>query len=279
VTGETDRSDPVPRPEGAPVRRGERLLDLVDVMARLRGPGGCPWDREQTHATLGRHLLEEAHETLETIDADDREALRDELGDLLLQVVFHAQIADDDGAWDVDEVADAIVTKLIRRHPHVFGDVQVSGSGEVLTNWEQIKAEERAEKQGVDRRQRVDDDIPPTLPALARAGKVQRRAAGGGFDWRSTEAAIAKLREELDELGDVGDDGDAADRELGDVLLATVSVARSLNVDPEGALRRSTARFADRYERMRERAEAEDVDLSAMDDDELLAYFRAVRDP
>jgi MazG family protein len=266
-------------------RVGERLLDLVDVMARLRGPDGCPWDREQTHRTLGRHLLEEAHETLEAIDAGDRDALRDELGDLLLQVVFHAQIASDDGAWNVDDVADAIVTKLIRRHPHVFGDLEVSGSDEVLTNWELIKAEERAEAgaeaagRGV--RQRVDDEIPPTLPALARAGKVQRRAAGFGFDWRSTDAAIGKLREELDELSAVADGSDAvaAERELGDVLFAAVSVARRLNVDPEGALRRSTARFADRYERMRDRAESEDVDLAAMDDGELLAYFRATREP
>jgi len=193
--------------------------------------------------------------------------------------VFHAQIASDDDAWDVDDVADAIVTKLIRRHPHVFGDVVASGAGEVLTNWEQIKAEERAAKDGGDERQRVDDDIPSALPALARAGKVQRRAAGFGFDWRSTDAAIAKLREELDELESAADGGDrdAADAELGDVLLAAVSVARRLDVDPEGALRRSTARFAGRYERMRDRADADGVDLAAMDDHELLAYFRATR--
>lgn len=259
---------------------GARLLELVRVMQRLRGPDGCPWDHEQTHRSLGKHLLEEAHETLEAIDTGDTGALRDELGDLLLQVVFHAQIASDDGAWDVDDVADAIVTKLIRRHPHVFGDAEVSGAGEVLTNWEQIKAEERAANGSGDEPQRVDDDIPPTLPALARAGKVQRRAAGYGFDWRSTDAAIAKLREELDELASVveGEDRDAAEAELGDVLLAAVSVARRLDVDPEGALRRSTARFADRYERMRDRADADGVDLSAMNDDELLAYFRVTRD-
>ncbi|MEX0989125.1 MAG: nucleoside triphosphate pyrophosphohydrolase [Actinomycetota bacterium] len=261
---------------------GARLLELVRVMQRLRGPDGCPWDHEQTHRSLGKHLLEEAHETLEAIDTGDTGALRDELGDLLLQVVFHAQIASDDGAWDVDDVADAIVTKLIRRHPHVFGDAEVSGAGEVLTNWEQIKAEERAAAVGDTEmaRQRVDDDIPPTLPALARAGKVQRRAAGSGFDWRSTDAAIAKLREELDELESAADGGDrdAAEAELGDVLFAAVSVARRLDIDPEGALRRSTARFADRYERMRDRADAEGVDLAALDDDELLAYFRPSRD-
>ncbi|MEX2275746.1 MAG: nucleoside triphosphate pyrophosphohydrolase [Actinomycetota bacterium] len=262
-------------------RHGERLLDLVRVMATLRGPGGCPWDHEQTHRTLGRHLLEEAHEALEAIDAGDDDALRDELGDVLLQVVFHAQIAADEGSWDVDDVAEAIVAKLIRRHPHVFGDVEVSGAGEVLTNWEQIKAGERAAAGHSDRRQRVDEDIPATLPALARAGKVQRRAAGAGFDWRSADGAIGKLREELEELtAAVSDDAgpDAIGSELGDVLLAAVSVARRLDVDPEGALRRSTARFADRYEAMRDRAEDEGVDLAAMDDEELLVYYRASRD-
>ena len=131
-------------PEG-PVpssRRGERLLDLVRVMARLRGPGGCPWDREQDHRSLARHLLEETHEALEAIDADDRDLLREELGDVLLQVVFHAQMAADDGAWDVDDVAEGIVRKLIRRHPHVFGELEVSGADEVLVNWARIKVEE-----------------------------------------------------------------------------------------------------------------------------------------
>ena len=145
-----------PVPSG---RGGERLLDLVRVMARLRGPEGCPWDREQTHRSLARHLLEEAHEVLDAIDADDRDRLREELGDLLLQVVFHARIAADDGAFDVDDVAEGIVRKLVRRHPHVFGDVEVSGADEVLRNWERIKAEEKGEHG-------VEHDIPETLPAL-----------------------------------------------------------------------------------------------------------------
>jgi MazG family protein len=186
-------------PEG-PVpssRNGARLLDLVRVMARLRGPGGCPWDHEQTHRTLARHLLEETHEVLDAIDADDPDRLRDELGDVLLQVVFHAQMAAEEGTFDVDDVAEATVEKLIRRHPHVFGEVHVSGADEVLVNWEQIKAEETGE-------QPVEDDIPSTLPALARASKVQRRAAGWGFDWRTTDGAMAKLREEVEELAAAG---------------------------------------------------------------------------
>jgi tetrapyrrole methylase family protein/MazG family protein len=255
-------------PEG-PVpssRNGERLLDLVRVMARLRGPGGCPWDHEQTHRTLARHLLEETHEVLDAIDAGDPDRLRDELGDVLLQVVFHAQMAAEEATFDVDDVAQATVEKLIRRHPHVFGEVQVSGADEVLVNWEQIKAEETGE-------QPVEHNIPPTLPALARASKVQRRAAGWGFDWRTTDGAMAKLREEVEELAAAGTP-EEAEEELGDVLFAAAAVARRLGVDPESALRRTTTKFAGRYERLLARARREGVDLAELGEDELLAYYR-----
>ncbi len=247
-------------------RNGERLLDLVRVMARLRGPGGCPWDHEQTHRTLARHLLEETHEVLDAIDAGDPDGLRDELGDVLLQVVFHAQMAAEEGTFDVDDVAQATVEKLIRRHPHVFGEVHVSGADEVLVNWEQIKAEETGE-------QPVEDDIPPTLPALARASKVQRRAAGWGFDWRTTDGAMAKLREEVEELA-AATTPEESEEELGDVLFAAAAVARRLGVDPESALRRTTTKFAGRYERLLARARREGVDLAEMGEDELLAYYR-----
>ncbi len=160
--------------------------------------------------------------------------------------------------------------KLIRRHPHVFGDVEVDSAGEVLVNWEKIKEEETGERG-------VEDDIPATLPALVRASKVQRRAAGIGFAWRTDEAAFAKLREELAEL-EAARSPDVAEAELGDVLFAAVGVARRLGIDAEQALRRTTHRFAERYERMRERATSEGVDLSAMTDDDLLVYFRASRD-
>jgi tetrapyrrole methylase family protein/MazG family protein len=242
------------------------LLDLVRVMARLRGPGGCPWDHDQTHRTLARHLLEETHEVLDAIDAGDPDRLRDELGDVLLQVVFHAQMAAEEGTFDVDDVAQATVEKLIRRHPHVFGEVHVTGADEVLVNWEQIKAEETGE-------QPVEDDIPPTLPALARASKVQRRAAGWGFDWRTSDGAMAKLREEVEELAAAGTP-EEAEEELGDVLFAAAAVARRLGVDPESALRRTTTKFAGRYERLLARARREGVDLAELGEDELLAYYR-----
>ena len=257
---------PVPASQG-----GARLLDLIRVQARLRAPGGCPWDAEQTHQTLARHLLEETHELLEAIDAEDSDAIRDELGDLLLQVTFHAQIAADDGRWDVDDVAQGLVEKLIHRHPHVFGEVEVSGSDEVLVNWERLKAEEPGGQKP------IEDDIPAMLPALARAAKVQRRAAGWGFEWRTTEGALSALREEIGELERAADP-DNAEEEVGDVLFATVAVARRLGVDPETALRRTVRGFAGRYDRFMAMADEQGLDLASMSEDELRRMFREARD-
>jgi MazG family protein len=237
-------------------------------MARLRGPGGCPWDREQTHQSLARHLLEEAHEAIEAIDRGDAERLRDELGDVLLQVVFHAEMARQEGTFDIDDVALGITQKLVRRHPHVFGDAQVDSAADVLVNWERIKAEEKGQHP-------VDEEIPATLPALARAAKVQRRAAGFGFDWRTREAALEKVREELAELERA--EPDRLEDELGDVLFAVAALGRRLEVDPETALRKATRRFSDRFDRMRAAAEADGVELDALSEQELLARFRGAR--
>ncbi len=269
-----DRPDPSSHIPSGPVpssEEGLRLLDLVKVMARLRGPGGCPWDREQTHESLARHLLEETHELIEAIDAGDSESIRDELGDLLLQVVFHAEIASDEGRWDVDDVARRLIEKLVHRHPHVFGEVEVSGSEEVLTNWEKLKAQE-----GSGARSNVEDEIPATLPALARAAKVQRRAAGWGVEWESSEAAVTALREEVGELSGASDD---AEREIGEVLFAAVAAARKLGVDAESALRRTTRGFAERYERFRSLAEERGLDPTLVSEDEVRALFRDARDP
>ena len=257
-------------PEGPVPSRagGERLLDLIRVMARLRGPGGCPWDLEQTHQTLARHLLEEAHETLEAIDSGDPDRLRDELGDLLLQVIFHAEMARQEGTFDVDDVAEGITSKLVRRHPHVFGDVHVDSAAEVLVNWERIKGEEKGEHA-------VDQGIPATLPALARASKVQRRAAGSGFDWRTKEGALGKVREELEEL--VLAPPDRSEDELGDLLFAVAALGRQMGVDPETALRKATRRFAERFERMKAEAANEDVKLEELSEMELLQRFRSAR--
>jgi MazG family protein len=259
-------SGPVPSSRG-----GERLLDLIRVQARLRDPDGCPWDREQTHQTLARHLLEETHELLEAIDAGDDGAIRDELGDLLLQVTFHAQIASDEGRWDVDDVAEGLVRKLIHRHPHVFGDVEVAGSDEVLVNWEQLKAEEGGGRTG------VEDRIPASLPALARAAKVQRRAAGWGFAWRTRERILGKVREEVDEVEEALDDPARAEGEIGDLLLTIVALARHVGLDAESALRRSTAKLAARADRTLALAEERGLDLRTMSEDEALALYREAR--
>ena len=229
---------PVPSSRG-----GQGLLDLVRVQARLREPDGCPWDREQTHRTLARHLLEETHELLEAIDADDDGAVRDELGDLLLQVTFHAQIAADEGRWDIDDVADGLVGKLIHRHPHVFGDVDVAGADEVLVNWEKLKAEEDGGRKGRRR------GIPASLPALARAAKVQRRAAGWGFEWRTPGAPGEAPRGARRARGRHDRACDRAEEELGDVSLRPSPSRGSSGSYAESALRRTIAGFAERDER------------------------------
>jgi MazG family protein len=256
---------PVPASQG-----GERLLDLVRVQARLRAPDGCPWDREQTHRSLARHLLEETHELLEAIDADDLDAVRDELGDVLLQVTFHAQMAAEAGLWDIDDVAGGLVDKLVHRHPHVFGDTAVTGADEVLVNWERLKAEEAGGRRG------VDEDIPAALPSLSRAAKVQRRAAGWGFEWRTKDAALDALREEVEELASA-DEPANVEEEVGDVLFAAVAVARKLGVDAESALRRTTRGFADRYERFTKLLEERGLDLEEMSEHEARALFREAR--
>jgi tetrapyrrole methylase family protein/MazG family protein len=265
-----DPADHIPAGPVPSSRGGQGLLDLVKVQARLREPDGCPWDREQTHRTLARHLLEETHELLAAIDADDDGAVRDELGDLLLQVTFHAQIAADEGRWDIDDVADGLIGKLIHRHPHVFGDVDVTGADEVLVNWEKLKAEEEGGRKG------VEEGIPASLPALARAAKVQRRTAGWGFTWRSVSGAVGALREELGELEEATSP-ENAEEEVGDVLFATVAVARKLGVDPESALRRTIAGFAVRYERFVVLAAERGVDVETASEGDLRALFREAR--
>ncbi|HSL10474.1 MAG TPA: nucleoside triphosphate pyrophosphohydrolase [Actinomycetota bacterium] len=265
---------PVPSSAG-----GARLLDLVRVQAALRAPGGCPWDAEQTHASLARHLLEETHELLEAIDAGDDAAMRDELGDVLLQVTFHAQIAADDGRFDIDDVAEGLVRKLVHRHPHVFGGAEVSGADEVLLNWERLKAREST---GAERDPTaVDEHIPESLPALARAAKVQRRAASQSFEWRSVDRALDALREEVDELAEeLARDEPSHERleeEVGDVLFAAVAVARKAGVDAESALRRTIRGFAERYARFVVLAAERGVDVERAPEDDLRALFREAR--
>ena len=221
--------DPGTAASGA-ARPGERVLDLVAVMDRLRSPGGCPWDARQTHASLVEYLIEEAYETVEAIEEEDRDLLREELGDLLLQVVFHARIAEEDATtpWTIDDVADGIIAKLIRRHPHVFADGQADTAAQVEANWHAIKAQEKG-------RESVTEGIPPALPALTHAGKVlSRSAAVPDLPALACSAAAETALQ--------GVDDEAA---FGDLLLALVAAGRERDLDAETALRKASRRRVD----------------------------------
>ena len=219
------------------------IQPLVDVMRTLREPGGCPWDREQTHASIRSNMIEEVYEYLEAVDAEDTEGMREELGDILMQIVFHARMAEEAGRFDLQDVIDEVVDKLIRRHPHVFGETKVTGSDEVLVNWEAIKKTEKTE------RKHVLDGVTQGLPALLRAYKLQSKAAKVGFDWPDVKGVWDKVQEELAELQEALASGDraAAENELGDVLFALVNYARHQKIEPEVALNGTNNRFAKRF--------------------------------
>lgn len=228
------------------------IQPLVDVMRTLREPGGCPWDREQTHASIRSNMIEEVYEYLEAVDDDDTAGMREELGDVLMQIVFHARMAEEAGRFDLQDVIDEVVDKLIRRHPHVFGETQVQGSDDVLRNWEAIKKEEKTE------RKHVLDGVTQGLPALLRAYKMQGKAAKVGFDWPDSEGVWAKVQEELGELREAVASGDAqaAENELGDVLFAVVNYARHNKIEPEVALNGTNNRFANRFNYVERQVEA-----------------------
>jgi tetrapyrrole methylase family protein/MazG family protein len=255
---------------------------IAYVVARLLGPGGCPWDREQTHQSLRPELLEEAHEVLEALDADDMPALAEELGDLLLSVLMHSEMARQAGDFDIGEVYEQIAAKLIRRHPHVFGTTSVGGSADVLRNWEAIKQAERAEK-GQTLRGTLDG-IPSGLPALAAAQELTHKAAKQRFDWPTVDDAWGKLYEELAELRAASElSSDETDRErqiaeeLGDVLFAASNLARRLGADAESALRMAGAKFRRRFQEMERRAHEQQRGLKELGIDEMLALWEQAK--
>lgn len=249
--------------------------ELVSIMARLRDADGCPWDREQTHETLKPYMLEEVYEVLEAVDEGDAGRLCGELGDLLLQVVFHAQLGSEAGEFDMAAVCAAINEKLIRRHPHVFGDVQVRDSAHVVDNWEHLKRQEREAAP----RLSVLDGVPVILPALKRATDVQKKAARVGFDWEEVSGPVAKLGEELAELDEARAGGDRGDvvAEIGDVLFAVVNIARFLHVDAEDALRMACDRFERRFRSIEDRAGAEGRSLGEMSLEEMDELWEAAK--
>lgn len=230
---------------------GELFTELVEIMARLRGENGCPWDREQTSESIKPYLVEETYEVLEAIDDQEPAKLREELGDLMLQIVFHSRMAEEAGVFSIGDVLAAINSKLVRRHPHVFGEVKAETAQEVLFNWEQIKQTERRQAKG---QASLLDGVPREMPALLRAHRLQEKASRVGFDWKEAQEVLRKVEEELEELREAMQ-GQAADRveaELGDLLFALVNLSRFLAVNPEEALRKTIARFIARFQYIEE---------------------------
>ena len=230
-------------------RTGDLFESLLDLMARLRGPAGCPWDREQTRESLKPFLIEEAHEVLDALDSGQREALLEELGDLLFQVVFHAEVARELGEFTMADVLEQLVAKMTRRHPHVFGDRTVSSAREALSQWERIK---HAEGTAAGKSRSVLEGVPRSLPALLRAERLQSKAARVGFDWATADAAWAKVQEEVREVEHSLARGERAKvgEELGDLFFSLVNVARLLGMDAEGSLQAATEKFRRRFELM-----------------------------
>ena len=254
-----------------------RVDELVEIMARLRDPErGCPWDRVQTFRSIAPYTIEEAYEVTDAIERDDLDALVDELGDLLFQVVFHAQLARERGAFDFSDVVEAIAGKMVRRHPHVFGDDAVSSAAEQSRRWEDMKSAERSEGgEGGS----LLDDVPVTLPALTRAVKLQRRAARCGFDWPNAQAVLDKLHEEIGELRGAMRDGDEADveDELGDLLFTVANLARHLGVDPETSARGAGNKFERRFRELEARAREGGAPAEARDPAVLEAIWSRIK--
>jgi ATP diphosphatase len=256
------------------------INQLLQVMARLRDPnGGCPWDLKQNFDTIAPYTVEEAHEVADAIARGDRTELKDELGDLLLQVVFHAQMAAEEDSFDFHDVAQTIHDKMVRRHPHVFADAGSATADEVSRDWEAIKAAERAEK-GEDRQSALDG-VPDGLPPMQRAAKLQKKAAKTGFDWNHPDDVVEQVHSELDELKDAlaGMDQNHIDEEFGDVLFALVNLARHVRVDSGQSLRRASEKFSRRFRAMEELASADGQSLDQISRDQLEALWdRAKRE-
>ncbi len=235
--------------------------DLLDIMRILRSPGGCPWDQEQTHQSIRNCLIEETYEAIEAIDNSDPELLKEELGDVLLQVLFHSQLESEADSFDFSDVVDGIAKKMVVRHPHVFGDTVVSNSDEVLVNWDVIKKETKNQTTQTE----VLQSVSKSLPSLMRSAKVQHKAAKVGFDWPDISGALDKVEEETRELKEAIASGSQDDRmeELGDLLFSAVNVSRFLNIEPEQALSLSCDKFISRFQKMEQLAKERGVDMNS----------------
>ena len=243
------------------------VADLCRIMQLLRSENGCPWDRVQTHESIRKNLIEETYEAVEAIDCKNSDMLKEELGDVLLQVVFHAQMEAEEGRFTFDDVADGNCQKLIVRHPHIFSDTKADSADEVLDNWNRIKQETKGQKTATE----TLNAVPRQLPALMRSEKVQSRARKAGFDYCDVQAAYAELRSEVDELNDAMLDGDLAHiaEEIGDTLFAAVNVARFYDMDPEELLTRSCDKFISRFAKVEVQAVAEQIELKQAEEETL----------
>ena len=243
------------------------INDLLEIMRSLRAPGGCPWDAEQNHESIRKNLIEETYEVVEAIDKKDSGMLLEELGDLLMQVVFHAQMEDEKGVFNFDDVADGVCKKLIERHPHVFGEVEVSGVDDVLDNWDAIKRRKKGQKKGSEPML----SVPRELPALMRAAKIQQKASAVGFDWPDVSGAYDKIIEETQELRKAVESGvqDDVIEELGDLLFSVVNVSRFLKCDAEEALTAASDKFINRFIRVEQLAKENGVDMEKASLEEL----------
>lgn len=251
------------------------LSDFRRIIEVLRAPGGCPWDAEQTHESIRNNVLEEAYETAEAIDKNDLDNLKEELGDLLMQVIFHARMEEEKGGFNLDDVADAACKKLVFRHPHVFGDVKAENSEQVLDTWDKAKRREKSQKTVAS----AMSGVAEALPALWRAEKVQKKAAKVGFDWPDVSGATEKLSEETDELlrAIEAENADNCEEEIGDILFSAVNAARFLRVDPEKALHRACEKFILRFERMEQLALEKGLEPESMSLDEMESFYQRAK--
>jgi len=254
---------------------GTSFESFAEIVAHLRAPNGCPWDREQTHETLRKHLLEESYEAIAAIDSGDFASMREEFGDLLLQVVLQSQIANEEGQFNINQAIHGIYTKLVRRHPHVFGDLKLEGVEGVLANWEKLKEKERGEKK---EGKGLLDGVPVALPALSQAQEYQDRAARVGFDWPEIEGVLDKVKEEIEEIKNAETDFELAS-EIGDLFFALVNVARWKNIDAESALRSTNLKFKKRFAYVEQGAKKQGRDLSSLSLDEMESLWQEAKKP
>ena len=249
--------------------------DLVQIIRLLRGEGGCPWDMQQTHQSIRNNVIEEAYEVADAVDTDDKDALCEELGDLLMQVVFHARMAEESGDFNLDQVADGVCQKLVHRHPHVFGTVKADTVGQVLDNWDAIKMEEKNQQTYTD----TLLSVPRAFPGIMRAAKVQKRAAKVGFDWADSQGAWDKLKEEIDEVRAAEQSGnaDAVAEEVGDLLFSVVNVTRFLKVDGEEAISKATDKFINRFDKMEQLAVSKGLNLKELSLEQMDALWDEIK--